>query len=75
MLHKFWAVTDSMMHQTQLAMFLKNLSMMGGALLIWQFGAGPWSFEARWKESPGSSRWGAREIRKGRDESRPANHS
>jgi len=45
MMHKFWTVTDPMMHQMQMAMFLKNLAMLGGALLISHFGAGPWSFD------------------------------
>ena len=49
MMHNFWTVTDPMMHQMQLIMFLKNLSMMGGALLVTQFGAGPWSIDARRK--------------------------
>ncbi len=49
MMHNFWAVTDPMMHQMQMIMFMKNLSMMGGALLISQFGAGPWSLDARRK--------------------------
>ncbi len=49
MMHKFWAVTDPVMHQMQLVMFMKNLSMLGGALLISQFGAGPWSLDARRK--------------------------
>jgi putative oxidoreductase len=49
MLHNFWAVSDPMMHQMQLVMFMKNVSMMGGALLISQFGAGPWSLDARRK--------------------------
>ncbi len=31
----------------QIAMFLKNMSMIGAALLISQFGAGPWSLDAR----------------------------
>jgi putative oxidoreductase len=47
MMHKFWAVPDPMMAQMQQAMFFKNLSMLGGALLISQFGAGPSSFDAR----------------------------
>jgi putative oxidoreductase len=47
MLHNFWAVKDAMMAQMQMAMFLKNVSMMGGALLITQFGAGPLSLDAR----------------------------
>jgi putative oxidoreductase len=48
-MHKFWAVTDPMLYQIQFAMFLKNVSMLGGALLISQFGAGPWSLDARRK--------------------------
>jgi len=47
MLHNFWAVKDPMMAQIQMAMFLKNVSMVGGALLISQFGAGPLSLDAR----------------------------
>jgi len=46
MLHNFWAVADPMMHQMQFIMFMKNLSMLGGALLISQVGAGPWSLDA-----------------------------
>jgi putative oxidoreductase len=49
MLHNFWAVTDPMTRQMQMINFMKNLSMMGGALLISQFGAGPWSLDARRK--------------------------
>jgi putative oxidoreductase len=47
MMHKFWAVSDPMMQQTQFIMFMKNLSMLGGALLITQFGPGPWSLDSR----------------------------
>ena len=46
-MHKFWGVSDPMMRQMQLVMFLKNLSMLGGALLITQLGAGPWSIDHR----------------------------
>ena len=49
MLHKFWGVTDPMMYQMQFINFMKNLSMLGGALLITQLGAGPWSLDARRK--------------------------
>jgi putative oxidoreductase len=49
MLHNFWAVADPMMHQMQMVMFMKNLSMLGGALIISQLGAGPWSLDARRK--------------------------
>jgi len=44
MMHKFWTVTDPMMAQIQMILFMKNVSMLGGALLISQFGAGPFSF-------------------------------
>jgi len=47
MMHNFWAVTDPMMHGMQLAMFMKNVSMLGAALLIAHFGAGPLSLDAR----------------------------
>jgi putative oxidoreductase len=46
MLHKFWTVTDPMMAQIQMILFLKSVSMLGGALLITQFGAGPFSLDA-----------------------------
>jgi len=47
LMHNFWAVKDPMMAQMQITMFMKNLAMLGGALLISQFGAGPWSLDAR----------------------------
>src|SRR5262245_45657265 len=47
MTHQFWAVTDLMMAQIQMTLFMKNLSMLGGALLITQFGARPLSLDAR----------------------------
>jgi putative oxidoreductase len=49
MLHNFWTVADPMMRQMQLIMFMKNVSMLGGALFITQFGPGPWSLDARRK--------------------------
>ena len=52
-MHDFWAVKEPMMHQMQQVMFLKNLSMLGGALLIMYFGAGPISLDGRF---PSSSR-------------------
>ena len=48
-MHKFWGVSDPMMQQMQMAMFMKNLTMLGGALLISQFGSGPASLDARKK--------------------------
>src|SRR5215469_9420315 len=46
-MHKFWGIADPMMQQTQMVMFVKNLTMLGGALLITQFGSGPWSLDNR----------------------------
>lgn len=49
MMHNFWVVSDPMAHQMQFIMFMKNVSMLGGALLISQLGAGPWSLDSRQK--------------------------
>jgi putative oxidoreductase len=49
MMHRFWTVTDPMMHQMQMIMFMKNLSMLGAALIITQLGSGPWSLDSRTK--------------------------
>lgn len=46
-MHNFWAVKDPMMAQIQMIMFMKNISMLGGALLISQVGSGPFSLDAR----------------------------
>ena len=46
-MHNFWAVKDPMLAQIQQIMFMKNLSLVGGALLIAYFGAGPLSLDAR----------------------------
>jgi putative oxidoreductase len=47
MMHKFWTVTDPMMAQIQMVLFMKNVSMLGGALLVSQFGTGPFSLDGR----------------------------
>ena len=47
LMHRFWGVADPNTAQMQMINFLKNASMLGGALLITQFGAGPLSFDAR----------------------------
>jgi putative oxidoreductase len=47
MLHNFWTIADPMMRQMQMIMFMKNVSMLGAALLIAQFGSGPWSLDSR----------------------------
>jgi putative oxidoreductase len=45
-MHNFWVVKDPMMAQMQQVMFMKNLSILGGALLISYFGPGPLSLDA-----------------------------
>ncbi|KAA0223713.1 DoxX family protein [candidate division KSB1 bacterium] len=49
MTHNFWAIQDSMLAQMHQVMFMKNLSMLGAALLISYFGAGPLSLDGRQK--------------------------
>lgn len=39
-MHKFWGIADPMMQQMQMVLFMKNVAMLGGALLISQFGSG-----------------------------------
>jgi putative oxidoreductase len=41
MMHAFWRVADPTMHQLQQVMFMKNVAMLGGALLLVYFGGGP----------------------------------
>ena len=45
MLHRFWGVSDPQAAGLQLAMFMKNLSMLGAALLIARMGSGPLSLK------------------------------
>lgn len=44
-IHRFWGIMDPMMASLQQIMFMKNLSMLGGALLITYFGSGPMSLD------------------------------
>ena len=46
MMHNFWSASDPMTLQVEKAMFLKNVTMLGGALVISYFGAGPLSLDA-----------------------------
>ena len=46
-MHAFWAVSDPHMAELQRAMFFKNVSLVGAALLLIHFGAGPYSLDAR----------------------------
>ncbi len=47
MMHAFWKQSDPAAFHMQQAMFVKNLSMLGAALLLTQFGAGAMSIDGR----------------------------
>jgi putative oxidoreductase len=46
-MHRFWGVDDAQMAQMQMINFMKNVALVGGALSIAYFGAGPLSIDAR----------------------------
>lgn len=37
MMHRFWAERDPLVRQNQLAMFMKNIALIGGAVLIFSW--------------------------------------
>ncbi|TGK00971.1 DoxX family protein [Leptospira semungkisensis] len=45
MMHQFWGISDPLQAQIQKVMFIKNISLLGGAILIAYFGSGPYSAE------------------------------
>ena len=47
LMHAYWTLRDPVMIHVQQSMFAKNLSMLGAALLISQFGAGEISIDSR----------------------------
>jgi len=53
MMHNFWSVSDPTTLQIEKAMFLKNVTMLGGALVISYFGAGPLSLDALMSQRKG----------------------
>ena len=46
-MHKFIAVNESMTVHMQMSQFMKNISMIGGALLLTQLGAGQVGLNSR----------------------------
>jgi putative oxidoreductase len=44
-MHGFWRLQDPVLAHTQQAMFAKNTSMLGAALMIAYFGSGPLSID------------------------------
>ncbi len=51
MMHNFWAIADPMQRQIQMMMFMKNLAMLGGVLLVAYWGAGPVSLDERQQQN------------------------
>ena len=49
-MHKFWGIADPMMAQMQQVMFMKNVALIGGALILAYAGAGAYSVDA-WLET------------------------
>jgi len=49
MMHKFWLVQDPMMAQIQMILFMKNVSMLGAALLDFSVRTG--TVQLRWRHS------------------------
>ncbi|WPU65707.1 DoxX family protein [Peredibacter starrii] len=47
LMHNFWSFTDPEMAQMQMVHFMKNICMLGGAVLIYFYGAGPISLDNR----------------------------
>ena len=47
MMHNFWALTDPSAAMIQRTNFMKNISMLGAALLIAHFGSGPLSIDSK----------------------------
>lgn len=46
MMHNFWSVSDPTASHFEEATFIRNVTMLGGALLLSYFGAGPLSLDA-----------------------------
>ena len=45
MMHNFWAAPDARAFAVESALFLRNVALLGGALLIGHFGGGPLSLD------------------------------
>ncbi|MBI2921667.1 MAG: DoxX family protein [Planctomycetes bacterium] len=47
MMHDYWTVSDPAAAKIEQIMFMKNVAMLGGAVLMTWFGAGPLSLDER----------------------------
>jgi putative oxidoreductase len=45
LMHAFWRLPDPVLAHTQQALFAKNISMLGAALMVAYFGSGPISLD------------------------------
>lgn len=54
MMHNFWAASDAATAQIQYVLFMKNISMLGAAILIIHFGSGPLSLDSLLKKKKAS---------------------
>ncbi len=61
LLHKFWTITDPAAALLQQIHFMKNLSLLGAALLIAHFGSGPLSLDT-WSKRRSRERHGTKMI-------------
>jgi putative oxidoreductase len=52
MMHGFWDIADPQLRQVQYLNFMKNLSMLGGALILTWMGGGPVSVDERRASRP-----------------------
>ena len=46
-MHRFWSVSDPTMHQTQFINFIKNLALLGGAIMLLVRGTEPGAYKGR----------------------------
>jgi len=51
-MHRFWGLSDPLLAEMQQINFMKNLALLGGALLIAYFGSGPLSLLLRFALLP-----------------------
>ena len=54
MMHALWRLDEPAAIHVQQAMFMKNVALLGAALLATQLGAGPLSLDARRAAAPAS---------------------
>ena len=46
-MHQFWSVNDPIMHQIQFTNFMKNLALLGGAVMLLVRGTEPGAYKGR----------------------------